>query len=430
MDPPLIFGIAISIFFAFFFTCIEVAYLMADKSEIEEDANAGSVNGRIFYFFIRKPELLVGSTRVGYCAAIVVFSYFMAQLLLPIVAQMVPRAMEHTLITILLQIIFSTLLILLTAQFFPKVVGNIYPNRILLAFAIPFALTCLILFPLTYCILQISRFVITRIFHQEYDKDHPLFGITNLNQYFKNIYNVNQDNTDLELDKKILNNALEFKTVKIRECMIPRNEITAIDVASGIERLQQIFVESGHSKIIVYRNSIDDIIGYCHSSSLFTIPAKIEDILTPVITVPESFLASDLMRRFINEKKSLAVVMDEFGGTSGIVSREDVIEEIFGEIEDEYDEDSLVEVKLDESNYLLSARLEIDYLNEKYHWQLPIGEYETLGGLILAYTEDFPRTGETITIAPYTFSIQATHDNRIDTIKVTLEHATQETVRH
>ena len=137
MDPPLIFGIAISIFFAFFFTCIEVAYLMADKSEIEEDANAGSVNGRIFYFFIRKPELLVGSTRVGYCAAIVVFSYFMAQLLLPIVAQMVPRAMEHTLITILLQIIFSTLLILLTAQFFPKVVGNIYPNRILLAFAMP-----------------------------------------------------------------------------------------------------------------------------------------------------------------------------------------------------------------------------------------------------------------------------------------------------
>ena len=184
MDPPLIFGIAISIFFAFFFTCIEVAYLMVDKSEIEEDANAGSINGRIFHFFMRRPELLVGSTRVGYCAAIVVFSYFMAQLLLPIVAQMVPRAMEHTLITILLQIIFSTLLILLTAQFFPKVVGNIYPNRILLAFAIPFALTCLILFPLTYCILQISRFVITRIFHQEYDKDHPLFGITNLNQYF------------------------------------------------------------------------------------------------------------------------------------------------------------------------------------------------------------------------------------------------------
>ena len=155
-------------------------------------------------------------------------------------------------------------------------------------------------------------------------------------------------------------------------------------------------------------------------------PKKIEDILTSVITVPESSMASDLMRRFINEKKSLAVVMDEFGGTSGIVSREDVIEEIFGDIEDEFDEDNLVEQKLDEFNYLLSARLEIDYLNEKYKWQLPVGEYETLGGLILAYAEDLPNPGETVTIAPYTFSIQAAHNNRIDTIKITLEPATQE----
>jgi putative hemolysin len=426
MDSPFLFGIGIALFFSFFFTCFEVAYLMADKSQIEKNASKGSVSSKILVFFLNRPFWLVGTARVGYCTSLVFFSYFMAQLLLPVVAGMLPDALDHTLVTIFIQIIFSTLLILLTAQFLPKVLGNILPNRMLLSTAILFGISFLILFPLTRLILAISKLIVVHLFQQRYDESNPLFGITNLNQYFKNIYNVKQENVNLDLDKKILYNALEFKTVKVRECMIPRNEITAIDLKDGIEKLQQVFVESGHSKIIIYRNSIDDIIGYCHSSSLFTMPEKIEDILTSVITVPESSMASDLMRRFVNEKKSLAVVMDEFGGTSGIVSREDVIEEIFGDIEDEYDEDNLVEQKLDEFNYLLSARLEIDYLNEKYRWQLPIGEYETLGGLILAYTEDLPNAGETITIAPYTFSIQATHNNRIDTIKITLEPATQE----
>lgn len=201
--------------------------------------------------------------------------------------------------------------------------------------------------------------------------------------------------------------------------MIPRNEITGIDITSGLDKLHQVFVESGHSKIIIYRNTIDDVIGYCHSAALFTKPSKIEDILIPVITVHETASANDLMLQFLEQKKSLALVMDEFGGTAGIVSREDVIEEIFGEIEDEYDEDILTEQALDDSTYLLSARLEIDYLNEKYQWQLPVGEYKTLGGLILAYTEDFPVPGQTVTIGPYIFAIQAAHGNRIDTIKMT-----------
>ena len=424
MDSPFLFAIILTLFFSFFFTCFEVSYLMADKTEIEKDATRGSVNARILLFFLQRPFWLVGTTRIGYCASLVFFNYFMARLLLPAAAE--SPALQDLLMAIFIQIIFSTTLILLTAQFLPKILGNIYPNKMLLSSAILFGFSYIVLSPLTYCILFLSRLIMVHVFHQRYNETHPLFGITNLNQYFKNIYNVKQENVNLELDKKMLQNALEFKTVKIRECMIPRNEITAIDISAGMAKLQQIFVESGHSKIIIYRNTIDDIIGYCHSSSLFTIPKKIEDILTSVITVHESTMASDLMRRFLTEKKSLAVVMDEFGGTSGIVSREDIIEEIFGDIEDEYDEDNLVEQKLDECNYLLSARLEVDYLNEKYQWHLPIGEYETLGGLILEYTEDFPNPGETITIAPYTFSILATQNNRIDTIKMTLEPATQE----
>jgi putative hemolysin len=426
MDSLLVLGIVLSLFFCFFFACVEVAAMSVVKSQIAESAAKGNLSARILLFFFRKPSWLIGSTRVGYCAALVFFSYFMAQLLLPTVAKSLPRALDHTIVTVFVQIIFSAILILLTAQFLPKVIGNINPNRTLMIAAILFGLSAIVLSPFTYAVLSITRAIVRHVLHIEYDEMNPLFGITNLNQYFKNIYNVKQESLHLELDKKMLNNALEFKTVKIRECMIPRNEITAIEVQEGLEKLHRTFVESGHSKIIVYRNTIDDIIGYCHSSSLFMMPDKIEDILTSVITVHETSLASELMRRFINERKSLAVVMDEFGGTSGIVSREDVIEEIFGEIEDEYDEDNLIEQKIDPYNYLLSARLEIDYLNEKYDWQLPVGEYETLGGLILAYTEDFPHPGETITIDRYTLSIQSTQDNKIDTIRMTLEHAEQE----
>lgn len=421
MDYPLIFGIVISLFFSFFFTCFEVAYMATNKLQFGRGTESESLNSKILLFFLLRPTWLIGATRVGYCTSLVLFSYFMAQVLLPQVEQMLPRSLHYTFVTIFIQTIFSAVLILLTAQFLPKILGNIYPHRVLLISATLFGILSVVLFPLTYCILKISRLIVVHVLRQKYNENQPLFGITDLNQYFKNIYNVKQGNVNLDLDKKILQNALEFKTVKIRECMIPRNEITAIDIHAGLQKLQQIFVESGHSKIIVYRNTIDDIIGYCHSSSLFTMPSKIDEILTPVITVHETSPASDLMRRFITEKKSLAVVMDEFGGTSGIVSREDVIEEIFGEIEDEYDEDDLVEQKLDEFTYLLSARLEIDYLNEKFHWHLPIGEYETLGGLILAYTEDLPQEGETIIIPPYTFSIQATHHNRIDTVRMTLE---------
>ena len=426
MDSLLVFGVALSLFFCFFFACVEIAYMSVENSRIENSARAGSLSARILVFFFQKPSWLIGSTRVGYCTALGFFSYFMAQLLLPAVAKTLPRALDHTIVTVFVQIIFSGILILLTAQFLPKVVGNINSTRTLMLSAIPFGISAIILFPFTYAALSITRAIVVNILHIEYNEMNPLFSITNLNQYFKNIYNVKHGNTHLELDRKMLNNALEFKTVKIRECMIPRNEITAIEIKEGLEKLHQTFVESGHSKIIVYKSSIDDILGYCHSSALFRSPGRIEDILTPVITVHESSLASEVMRRFIKEKKSLAVVMDEFGGTSGIVSREDVIEEIFGEIEDEYDEDDLIEQKLDTHIYLLSARLEIDYLNEKYEWQLPVGEYETLGGLILAYAEDFPQPGETISIDRYTFSIQSTQDNRIDTIKMTLEHAPQE----
>ena len=284
--------------------------------------------------------------------------------------------------------------------------------------AVPFVVAYTLLRPITYAIVGLSRLVITYILRLTYSEEKPVFGLTDLNHYLRNMQKVRHEDEEIELDKKILHNALEFKTVRVRECMVPRTEITAIPLDDGIEKLRVAFVESGHSKIVIYRDTIDDVIGYCHSAALFKNPGTIEEILTPISIVTETTMANDMMVQLIKERRSLAIVVDEFGGTAGLVSMEDVIEEIFGDIEDEHDADNLIEQKIDSKTYVFSARLEVDYINEKYHWKLPFGEYETLGGLILSYTEDFPQKGETVLVPPFTFTIQSTKGNRIDTVKL------------
>ena len=248
-----------------------------------------------------------------------------------------------------------------------------------------------------------------------------MFSLTDLGEFIKSkIVEDKSDGGTFDIDTKIFNNALEFKTVKIRECMIPRTEIVAVDLQSDIVDLKNEFIESGLSKILVYKDSIDDIIGYCHSSELFKKPRNIESILSPVIIVPETLLANELLVQLITERKSLALVVDEFGGTSGIVTIEDIIEEIFGEIEDEHDEQDLVDQKIDERSYLLSARHEIDYLNEKYNWNLPLGDYDTLGGLILSVTEDIPSLNQDVIIETFKFHIVSIEENRINLVKLSL----------
>jgi putative hemolysin len=418
MNVAQLFGLVISLIFAFFFSCFEFAYQVSTKSQLEDEADRPGLSFRLLRFFIQRPSWLLATTRVGYCASLVFFSYFITRLLLSSTENILLHPNFRLAAVIFFQILISVLVIISTAQFLSKIAAGVNPYRLLIIAALPFAVLGTLLSVLTYPIIGISKVISTYVLRIPFNNANPVFGLIDINQYFQTIYHVNHEDANLQVDKRILHNALEFKNIKVRECMIPRNEITAVEINSSIEKLQQTFLESGHSKIIVYRNSIDDIIGYCHSSVLFKLPKKIEDIMTPIIVVPETTLANELMVRFIQEKKNLAVVMDEFGGTSGIVSREDVIEEIFGEFEDEYDEDHLIEEKISEDTYLLSARLEIDYLNEKYNWQLPIGEYETLGGLILSYTEDFPSHGDTISIPPYKLTIQATRDYRIDTIKL------------
>ncbi len=416
MDPDLILSIIIALLFFSFFTGIEVAFLSANKLQIELQSKHGIASGRILSYFTKKTLYFNGTILTGKIASLTLFVIFISRFLNTHLLQ----SLNNKVFAMIVITIVSTIIILFVAEFFIKRIFLISPNRILSLSATPLLILHILLFPLVFIILIVSKIFIKKSAQGNQD-EKSAFGVTDINRYIRDIQNSKGEEDTTELETKIFHNAMEFKSVRVRECMIPRTEIVAVAIDEGIGKLKDAFVESGHSKIVIYKENIDDVIGFCHSSALFKKPESIEEILTPIITVPETTMANELMIKFINERKSLAVVLDEFGGTSGLVSMEDVIEEIFGDIEDEHDEDNLIEQKLDEKTYLLSARLEIDYLNDTYHWKLPEGDYETLSGLILASTENIPQPGERVLIPPYTFIVQSTLDNRIDIVMLVIE---------
>lgn len=410
--------IVASLAFSFFFSGIEIAFLSANRLQIELKRKQGAWSGKIIAYFLQDPSRFIGTCLIGNTLALVIFGNSMALLFEPVLSQNLPHSLNNEPSILLIQTSISTLIILFTAEFLPKSLFMINPNFMLSALAVPFVAMYALFRPITYAILQLSMFVLKYILRFEYTEKKQVYSLTDLNHFLKNMRKVSHDDEEIGLDKKILHNALEFKSVRVRECMVPRTEITSISLEDGLDRLRAAFIESGHSKIVVYRKSINDPIGYCHSAGLFKNPASIEEILTPISTVTETSMAMDLMVQLIRERRSLAIVVDEFGGTAGLISMEDVIEEIFGDIEDEHDADDLIEQRVDERTFLLSARLEVDHLNDQYHWHLPVGDYETLGGLILSHTQDFPKKGEIIIIPPFTLTIQSTKGNRIETVRL------------
>lgn len=422
MDPYQLTIILVCLIFSAFFSGAEIAFVSASKLQIELQGQQGKLGGRILSFFTQKPSRLINTALVGNTIALVIYGIYMATLLEPWIAERLPESINTTSTVVLLQTILSTIIVLVTAEFTPKSIFLINPNSLLNILAIPLIVVFGIMFPVVWVIEQMSRFIIIYVLRQNYAEDRQVFGLTDLGNYIKRNTHEDIKKAKIEVDTKIFNNALEFKTVRVRECMIPRTEISAVDVEDSIEELKKEFLDSSHTKVLVHKGSIDEIIGYCHVLELFKKPEDIENILTPILIVPETMLANELMIQFIQERKSLALVVDEFGGTSGIVSLEDVIEEIFGEIQDEHDEDEdWVEVKLDEARYKLSARHEIDYLNDKYGWDIPEGEYDTLGGFILSITEDIPEAGDVIHYSPFEIKIESMEDTRIDNVLLTLK---------
>jgi len=420
MDSQQAIGVILSMVFSAFFSGVEMAFVSANKLYFELQAKQGVITGQIISRFIKNPSKFIGTLLIGNTLSLVAYGIFMEGYLHHQIEHYFP-VFGTGLVPGLIASILGTVIILGTSEFTPKSVFLLNPDGFLEVLSIPIWIIYTLMYPLVWAIVGLSSWFIKNVLRLEYSEEKPAFGLTDLNHYMQNLNRKISTEEEAEVDTKIFNNALEFKQVKVRDCMIPRTEIVAIDLEDGIEELKKTFVESGHSKVLVYKDTLEDVIGYCHSVALFKKPKDIQSILKPILIVPEAMPAKDLMLRFSKEHKSLALIVDEFGSTSGLVSMEDVMEQIFGDIEDEYDDnEDLIEKRLEDKVYLLSARLEIDYLNEKYEWNLPEGDYDTLGGMIISINEDIPEVNETIIAHPFNFQIISMMDARIDTVKLTI----------
>jgi CBS domain containing-hemolysin-like protein len=319
------------------------------------------------------------------------------------------------------QTIISTLIILFFAEFIPKNLFNTHSDAALTVFALPAWVFYMLFYPIVSFIIGISNFMLKHLFKVEIPEGEPVFTRLDLDDLLKKHTDSVAGESEVDPEIEILQNALGFSERKAREFMVPRTEIVALELNDTVERLTEAFVKNGYSKVIIYKKNIDNIIGYVHSYDMFSKPETIKEVLRPNLFVPESMKANEVLNLFTRERKGLTIVLDEFGGTSGLITLEDVVEEIVGEIDDEHDADSLLEKELSESTYLFAARLEINYLNNKYKFDLPEGDnYETLGGLIIDIHESIPETGEIIAFEKYQFEINKVSSNRIEEVVVTV----------
>jgi putative hemolysin len=408
--------ILFSLLFSAMFSGLEIAFISANKLKIELDNKLGFFNAKVLSFFNKNPSKFISTMLVGNNIALVVYGIFMAKILEPFFY----KNFDSEFTVFLLQTLVSTLLILFIAEFLPKALFRINPNSILSLFAVPIVVIYSLLFPLIWISIAISNYVLKLFFNVKNEDGELNFRMVDLDNYLKEATSKTQNDESIETEVQIFQNALDFSKVKARECMVPRTEIEALDENTDLETLKNKFFETGFSKLLIYRDSIDNIIGYTHSFELFKKPINLKSILLPIPVIPESMPANEILEFFTKQKKSVAVVVDEFGGTSGMVTIEDVIEELFGDIEDEHDSEDLVEKVISENEFIFSARLEIDYINEQYKLNLPESdEYETLAGYIIYLHESIPEKGNTIETAEFSFFITEVSTHKIEIVKVT-----------
>lgn len=404
-----------SILFSGFFSGMEIAFISANKLQIEIDRNKGTLPARIIAKFSSNPSEFISSVLLGNNIALVIYGLYTAYILEPVISEYISPV---SWVVLLIQTILSTLLILITGEFLPKAFFRINPNRILTVGAIPLLITYYILWIPTKFTMLVSRGVFA-LFNIKVEEEKDTFTKVDLGHYLQNVNERMDDEVELDHEIQILQNALDFRSVKARDCMIPRTEIAGIEVNQSIEDLKNQFIDTGYSKVIVYRDNIDNIIGYARSFDLFNNPSKITKIILPISIVPEAMAASEILEKFIEEKRNIAVVIDEYGGTSGIITIEDVIEEIFGEIEDEYDTEDHTEKQLDEHTFVFSARMEVDHINEKYDLKLPEDEeYETLGGFVFHHMEKIPVQGENFSLSDLKFTVMKASESRVELVKI------------
>ncbi len=418
--------IVVSLVLSAFFSGMEIAYVSSNKIHIEIEKKQEGVLAKILAKLTKRPSKFITTMLIGNNIALVIYGFFMGDVLVSWFQSFLPS--QSVLVNYLLndlsllsQTIISTGVILITAEFLPKVFFQIYANSLIKFLAIPAYIFYVFFTWVSDFVIWISDLILKYFFKTDGDNIQMAFTKVELGNYISEQMESVEAHDDVDSEIQIFQNALEFSEVKAREVMVPRTELVAVEINESIATLNALFTETGYSKVLVYKNSIDDILGYVHSFDLFKNPKTIRSILMPVEFVPGTVVISDALNILTKKRKSIAVVLDEYGGTSGIMTVEDIVEELFGEIEDEHDTIVLIEQQIDEETYQFSARMEVDYINETYKINLPEDEnYETLGGLIVNHTEEIPQQGEVITIATFQFVILEVSNTKIDLVEVRL----------
>ena len=413
--------IVVCLLLSAFFSGMEIAFVSSNKIYLEIEKKQNSFLSKILTKLTAKPSKFIVAMLIGNNIVMVIYGFFMGELLMQ---WFISLGFEFSdVLSLLLQTLISAIIVLMTAEFFPKVFFQIYANTLFKFFAIPAYFFYNVFYFISTFFIWVSDFILKNFFKTEGDNIQLYFSKVELGNYITEQMSSVEDNESVDCEILMFQNALEFSGVKARDIMTPRTEIIAIVLFDSIEELNDLFIKSGYSKIVVYQNSLDDIIGYVLSFDMFKKPNSIDDIVILAEFVPETIFIKDAMSLLIKKRKSVAVVLDEYGGTSGIITVEDIVEELFGEIEDEHDSnEELIEKELEDGTFMFSARFDVEYLNQTYKLQIPESDsYGTLGGFIVDFTKEIPQIGEVITIGNYRFVVEEATNKKIEIVKMTVQ---------
>lgn len=409
----------LSLLFSAFFSGVEIAFISANKLQLELEKSKGKFSSKMKAFFCKNESDFITTMLVGNNISLVIYGITMTKILTPRLEIFI----NSDSLLLLLQTFIATIIVLVTAEFLPKAIFRIFPNHILNIFTIPIWLLFIFLRPAAVLMFKISNFLLKYVLNQKIHEDNPVFGKTDLDDLLSNVKSVD-GHQEHRIEVEMLQNALDLSEKRVRECMVPRTEIIAIDFNTPLEAVKSKFISTKLSKLLVYKNNIDNIVGYVHSFDLFKNPKNIKSILLPLPFVPESMKAMELLNEFIDNNKGIAVVVDEFGGTAGMITIEDVTEEIVGEIIDEHDNEEVQGQKINEKTFILLGRSYVEEINKKYSLLLPQSdEYDTIAGLLLDHLEDIPKKDDVIKIEDFIFTIRDVNKTKIQEVELLVDYS-------
>jgi CBS domain containing-hemolysin-like protein len=410
--PIIIISLAISAFFS----GIEIAFISANKLLIELKNKQGEYTAGLLSPFVSNPSKFISTTLVGTNIGLVLYGMNMADFLDPKLSGLLPALSQNRFLLLFISSLLSTLVVLVVGEFIPKVLFRLNPDFLLRLFIVPFLLFYYLFWPIVHFITWLAKLILNNIVKVQFNESTPVFSKIDLDNYITE--NMEDLEEDADVDTEIFKNALDFSNIKIRSCMTPRTELVSMNIQDSVSELYQKFLETGLSKILIHQGNVDHIIGYVHQKEMFKNPQSIRSVLIPIEIVPETMAANEVLNKFTRSSKSVALVVDELGITAGIVTIEDIMEEIFGEIEDEHDVEQLAETQIGEKEFIFSGRLDVDYLNNKYDLNIPEGDYQTLAGYILARHGNFPLRGESFMIDWFEITVLAVEKTRINEVRL------------